>query len=340
MFHFRRLFGSQSSTRKSKGKAPTITDQQQDFKVLTENSGDVIMRLGPGGFPTYVSPSSLRVLGWTPEEMIGHGPEAFIHPDDVPLLAAAKVALRDSDGGDSRLTFRIRKRDESWLWVEENVRIVLDPVTGTPGDTVLTLRDVSERKALEDQLSAMALTDVLTGLANRRAFDEALDREWRRTLRDGSQMSLLLIDVDHFKSFNDQYGHQVGDDCLRAVAAALTRAVRRPGDTLARYGGEEIAVVLPNTGNVDAVHVANQLRTAIESLQLTHAGNLEGGGVITVSIGAATALARTGGTTGMPAGLLQAADTALYKAKNKGRNRVEASVLLAPDESTSSQSPA
>ena len=340
MFFFRRLFGSRSSVQEPKGSFPTSTDRQQDFRVLAENSGDVIMRLGPGGFPTYVSPSSLRVLGWTPEEMIGHGPEAFIHPEDVPRLAAAKIALRNSDGGDSRLTFRIRRRDGTWLWVEENVRIVVDPLTGSHGDTVLTLRDVSDRKALEDQLSAMALTDALTGLANRRAFDEALDREWRRTLRDGSQMSLLLIDVDHFKSFNDRYGHQVGDDCLRAVAAALSTAIRRPGDMLARYGGEEIVVVLPNTGNVDALHVANELRTSIESLQMPHAGNLEGGGIITVSIGAATAIARKGGTAGMPAGLLQAADTALYKAKHNGRNRVETSLLLAPDASTSSESAA
>lgn len=297
------------------------------------------MRLGPGGFPTYVSPSSLSVFGWTPEEMVGKGPEAFIHPDDLPLLAAAKMARLAKGSGDSRKTFRIQKHDGTWTWVEENEDIVVDPLTGALLEAVLTLRDISERKALEDKLEAMALTDGLTGLANRRAFDETLNREWRRTLREGTQLSLLLIDVDHFKKFNDQYGHQVGDDCLRTVSATLKQAVR-PGDMVARYGGEEIAAILPSTATEGAIGMANQLRAAVEAIRMPHARNPEGNGVITVSIGAATALSRAGGTMSMPAGLLQAADTALYKAKNKGRNSVESSLLIAPDESSSAQSAA
>jgi diguanylate cyclase (GGDEF)-like protein len=175
----------------------------------------------------------------------------------------------------------------------------------------------------------LSLTDGLTGLLNRRAFDAALDREWKRTLREGSQTSLLLLDIDHFKEFNDQYGHQVGDDCLRAVAASL-KAAARATDIIARYGGEEIAVILPSTDTAGAVEVAEKMRSAVEALRLTHEGRPEGGEHVTASIGAATALARQGGTISLPEGLLLAADTALYKAKTGGRNGVATALVVAP----------
>jgi diguanylate cyclase (GGDEF)-like protein len=190
------------------------------------------------------------------------------------------------------------------------------------------LRDVSDRKALEDKLAAQALTDGLTGLANRRAFDEALDRVWRTTVRQGTKMSLLLLDIDFFKGFNDKYGHQVGDDCLRAVAAAVAGALSRPSDLAARYGGEELAVILHDTDGPGAIEVAERIREAIQALRIPHEENHPGNQCISVSIGAATAISLVGGTMNMPAGLLAAADTALYKAKHSGRNRVATGLLL------------
>jgi diguanylate cyclase (GGDEF)-like protein len=178
------------------------------------------------------------------------------------------------------------------------------------------------------------MTDGLTGLANRRAFDEALEREWKRTLREGTQVSLLLLDIDHFKRFNDLYGHQVGDDCLRAVAQAAVGAVRQT-DIVARYGGEEIAIILPQVDTRGAAEVAEKVRAAIEALRLPHAENPEGRDWLTVSIGAATALARYGGTMRMPESLLLAADHALYKAKHAGRNCVRTGLLIAPQDAKS-----
>jgi diguanylate cyclase (GGDEF)-like protein len=194
---------------------------------------------------------------------------------------------------------------------------------------VTTIRDINERKLLEEKLFALSRTDGLTGLANRRAFDEALELEWKRTLREGSQMSLLLLDIDRFKQFNDEYGHQVGDDCLCAVAAAVRDGVRRAIDIVARYGGEEIAVILPSTGPTGAVAIAESVRSAIEALRVPHAGNPEADGIVTASIGVATALARYGGTMRMPESLLMSADHALYKAKHGGRNRVATTLLIA-----------
>lgn len=146
---------------------------------------------------------------------------------------------------------------------------------------------------------------------------------------EGITNSLLLLDIDHFKQFNDRYGHQVGDDCLRTLAAAVSGAVRTT-DIVARYGGEEIAVILPLTHTAGAVETAEKVRLAVEALQLTHEGSPEGGGWVTSSIGVATALARSGGTIRMPEGLLQAADNALYRAKREGRNRVATALLMAP----------
>ncbi len=319
----------------SGGRPAGLHAEEHDLKVLTDNTSDIIVRCRPDGELVYVSPSSFRVLGWRQEEMVGKRPQDFVHPEDMPDLASTFARTRSPTEEDIRSTCRVRKSDGSWIWIGYVIRAIREAETSELGDIVIVARDITETKALEDQLNALAMTDGLTGLANRRAFDEGLDREWRRTLREGTQLSLLLIDVDHFKQFNDHYGHQVGDDCLRAVAAALKSTVRRPGDIIARYGGEEIAIILPDTATDGAVELAWAVCKAVQNLGMSHRANEDGKGIVTVSIGAATALARIGGTMGMPAGLLQAADMALYKAKRNGRNRVETTLLLAPDESHS-----
>jgi diguanylate cyclase (GGDEF)-like protein len=183
---------------------------------------------------------------------------------------------------------------------------------------------------LEDELRAVAMKDGLTGLANRRAFDEALTTEWKRTVREKSQMSLLLIDIDHFKRFNDAHGHQTGDDCLRSVGAALSAAVPRPGDMVARYGGEELAIILPGSDTAAAAIVAERVRAAVEALAIPHGSSVDGS--VTISVGAATALARDGGSAEMPHSLLASADKALYVAKAAGRNCWRSSLLIASPE--------
>jgi diguanylate cyclase (GGDEF)-like protein/PAS domain S-box-containing protein len=307
------------------------SDYDTDFQQLAEFSADVICRSGVDMRWRYVSPSSIDVLGWTPEEMIAMEAFALIYPEDLPGLIA--VATRNFAPGvePERASVRMRKKDGTLVWIEFTARVVRDPATGEANEAVVTMRDISERKALEEKLLTMALTDGLTELANRRAFDEALDREWKRTLREGSQISLMLLDLDHFKEFNDRYGHQVGDDCLRAVARAVCGAVRTT-DFAARYGGEEIAVILPATNTAGAVEVAKKVRSSVEDLQITHEGNPASGRWVTVSVGVATALSRHGGTMRMPESLLLAADNALYKAKREGRNRVATALLVAAKE--------
>ena len=303
-------------------------EDETDFQSLAENSVDIICRAGLDYGLKYVSPSCFRILGWTQEEMILAPPLSLMLPEDAPAIEEAVARNVNSGTPFSFVTLRMLRKDGSAVWIEVTSRQVFDDVTGDLKEYVTVLRDISERKAFEEKLEAEALTDSLTGLANRRSFDNTLGREWKRTLREGSQLSLLMIDIDNFKSVNDMYGHQVGDDYLRAISAAMCATVRAP-DTVARYGGEEFAVILPTVDSRGAVQTAERVRAAIGDLQLTHEGNMEGEGLVTGSIGAATALARQGGTIKMPESLLLAADTALYKAKQGGRNRVATAVLVA-----------
>lgn len=187
-----------------------------------------------------------------------------------------------------------------------------------------------DKSAVLQQLSTI---DPLTGIANRRAFDEALDVEWRRTMRHGHALSLLLLDIDFFKRFNDTYGHVAGDQCLRAVAQAVAGRARRAGELAARYGGEEFAVLLPNAGLEDAAKLGELICRSVRELGIAHAGS-DAAPHVTISIGAAClaqvpqhapVLSRdsiAGALTPATALLVEAADRALYRAKMAGRDRV------------------
>jgi diguanylate cyclase (GGDEF)-like protein len=168
-------------------------------------------------------------------------------------------------------------------------------------------------------METLVVVDALTGIANRRRFDDLLNSEWRRAIRESSKLSLLLIDADHFKRYTDTYGHVRGDSCLKQVAESALDVVLRPGDLVARYGGEEFAVVLPGTDEAGARRVAEDICQAVRNRQLPHEGNAPG--IVTVSIGAATMVPQRGKSN---QDLIEAADQALYRAKARGRNRVVA----------------
>ncbi|HXG54379.1 MAG TPA: diguanylate cyclase [Vicinamibacterales bacterium] len=189
-----------------------------------------------------------------------------------------------------------------------------------------TIRERTEQvEEANRKLEALSYLDALTGVANRRAFDEGLDREWRRGIRSKRPLALLMMDIDCFKAFNDTYGHQSGDRCLANVAAALSSTVKRAGDQVARYGGEEFAALLPETDRPGAAAIAERMRAAVEQL---HIPNKEApGGYTTVSVGFAVAQATDAGT---PDALLASADAALYRAKREGRNRTVEAVMSDP----------
>jgi diguanylate cyclase (GGDEF)-like protein len=173
-------------------------------------------------------------------------------------------------------------------------------------------------KAQADLIASYAFRDGLTGLHNRRSLDQKLEREWHRCQRSGLPLSVALLDVDHFKLFNDTYGHGPGDDCLKAVGAALVGCIKRSSDMAARYGGEEFGVILPECDPNAAAAVAEEVRAAVESLAIAHSRS-SAGSVVTVSVGVATLVPSE---EALPSDLWVMADRLLYRAKESGRNRV------------------
>ena len=310
-------------------REPATRPSAVDYRLLAESSADVILQVGLDGVAQYASPASFRLFGYHGHEMVGRTAADFVHPDDVKLIQAAFARYRAGESDGESLEFRMRKKDGTLVWVEERAHVIRDHEGGPAKAMVILLRDVTDRKQLEQQLEALAKIDGLTGLLNRRAFDEALQREWYRTLEEGREISLLLADIDYFKRFNDEYGHLLGDDCLRTVATTMSVRVRAGTDLAARYGGEEMAVIMPGASASSAKDMAETIRAAIEGLAIPHAASPSG--YLTVSIGVATGLARSGGMMRMPEALLSAADNALYKAKHDGRNVVAATMLIAPN---------
>jgi diguanylate cyclase (GGDEF)-like protein/PAS domain S-box-containing protein len=292
-------------------------------KLVVDNSRDIIVLGDLDGRRTYVSPGIKALSGWDPADLVGRFVRDVMHPGDAAEMEMAMRALRaGSEGG--TLEYRARKRDGDYVWVEGSLRVYRHPATGRPIGFLNTVRDISERKRSEEHLQSayrametLVVVDALTGIANRRRFDDALATEWRRALREGSRLSLLLIDADHFKRYNDTYGHVRGDSCLKQIAEAALDVVLRPGDLVARYGGEEFAVVLPGTDEEGARAVAEDICQAVRSRQLPHEGNLPG--IVTVSIGCATIIPHRGKSA---QDLIETADQALYRAKSRGRNRV------------------
>jgi diguanylate cyclase (GGDEF)-like protein len=207
-------------------------------------------------------------------------------------------------------------------------------------------------KRLADESRRLAMTDVLTGVANRRRFDESLEQEWNSARRAGEALALLMIDVDHFKAFNDLYGHPAGDSCLLSLARAMSRACLRPADLVARYGGEEFVVLLPKTSRVGAEHVTHAILDAVDALAIAHEASTTAAHV-TVSVGIGSYDADSACWLPAPAdlrihdrasalcfakNLVQAADKALYASKNAGRARASAQDIDDVDTSTPARS--
>jgi diguanylate cyclase (GGDEF)-like protein/PAS domain S-box-containing protein len=288
-----------------------------EHRLLTENSTDVVGRLGPDLVRLYLSPSCRQVFGWEPQELVGRTPEVTTLPEDWPACEKTLRALLDPAGPPSA-TFQYRglRHDGTTVWLEESGKRIIMP-DGDPAGLVVTCRDISLRKSIETRLEELIRQDALTGLTNRRGFDEQLDEEFRRARRSAGFVSLLMIDVDYFKPFNDTYGHQAGDACLRAIGAVLDRTGRRPGDHPARYGGEEFVMILQDTDINGALLVAEKIFAGVEALHIVHTGSHFG--TVTVSLGVASVWVRDGAT---PEELVNAADAALYAAKHGGRNTI------------------
>jgi two-component system chemotaxis family response regulator WspR len=239
-------------------------------------------------------------------------PIIVLSTKEDPLIKSAAFAAGANDylvklPDNIELVARIRYHSRSYMTLLQR-------------DAAYRALRVSQQQLLDTNLMLQRLmnSDGLTGLSNRRHFDEYMELEWRRSLREQSQLSLLMIDVDYFKAYNDSFGHLEGDEALRKVAAAIKDASARPTDLPARYGGEEFALVLPNTSPGGARLVAEKLRQAVSALKIPHNAPAEGSH-LSISIGLSTIIPKAGSNC---RDLILAADKGLYLAKNSGRNQV------------------
>lgn len=293
-----------------------LREREARYRLLADNVADVVILLDGHGMLLYVSPSVEPVLGLQRRDLTGKSCFDLVHPDDKERILTA-TALPDSDSTNT-VAFRISRADQSIAWVEMHLKVTAEQDDREQTKFVGVLRDITQRKKMEDELtslnarlSQLATTDGLTGLSNRRTFDGFLRREYAAH----DVISVLLLDIDNFKGYNDTYGHQAGDECLKAVANIIADATVNTSGISARYGGEEFIIVLPKVSLTDALRVAEAVRLTVRALGIPNPASSRG--YVTVSIGVSTKTK----ITLDEAVLVGDADLALYEAKRHGRNR-------------------
>jgi diguanylate cyclase (GGDEF)-like protein/PAS domain S-box-containing protein len=284
--------------------------------VVVKHTGEGIIVLDANLKIQSVNPGFEHITGYIAAEVLGNGPnmlEDLEHNADIFLQIRSSLQSGDHWEG----TLWAKRKNGDVYPMEANVDVV-HADDGAVLHHVMVFHDATVQKQLEDRLRELSATDGLTLVANRRMFDEVLEREWHRAMRNNEPLSLIMADIDMFKSYNDLYGHMAGDECLRSVAQAISDCAQRGSDLVARYGGEEFAVILPNTDETAAREIAEKIRLAVVKLGIVHAGNTVTRQV-TISLGVST---RVPPQTSDFIGLMQSADQALYRAKESGRNSV------------------
>ena len=271
----------------------------------------------------YIGPQIEALLGWSPDSWMTVEDWAMrMHPDDREYVVNFCVAQSQA-GVDHEADYRALTKDNGYVWIRDVVHVVRN-AQGEVEALIGFMFDISERKKTEEQLLTLqkqleeySYKDGLTGVANRRMFDNRLQVEWSNAQRTGQPLSLILLDIDYFKEYNDHYGHIQGDDCLKGVARALSAAAVRPRDLMARYGGEEFVLLLPETDAQAAAQVAERCRQLIHEQQIHHAHSRVSA-LLTLSLGVGTL---TPGPLDTPQAFLEQVDRLLYKAKHAGRNQ-------------------
>ena len=271
----------------------------------------------------YIGPQIEELLGWTPDSWAtAQDWIDRIHPDFREEITNYCITQSES-GVDHEADYPALTKNGDFVWIRDVVHVVREG--GVTKKLIGFMFDISERKRLENELleankklEAFSYQDGLTGLANRRFYDMTLEKEWQRAMRSRKPVSMILIDIDHFKEFNDHYGHIEGDRCLNEISRVLENIARRSFDLCARYGGEEFVLLLPDTDEATAISLAEEARRAIIDLEIPHAGS-EISDFVTVSAGVSSLVPEIG----QPAlTLFDMADKRLYQAKQRNRNCV------------------
>lgn len=272
----------------------------------------------------YIGPQIESLLGWPQRSWLTVQDWADrIHEEDRERVVGYCVS-QSMAGIDHEADYRALTRDGRYIWIRDVVHVVRRG-NGEPEALIGFMFDISERKKaeqelvrLKQELEELSLMDALTGVPNRRYFDTVLEREWARALHDRQPLSLILLDIDYFKDYNDHYGHIQGDECLKVVAATLARAGHRSRDFFARFGGEEFVLILPETDETAALTVAERCRSLLFRQQISHEAS-KNSQILTVSMGVGTIIPDR---EVQPLAFVESVDRLLYRAKQQGRNRI------------------
>lgn len=273
----------------------------------------------------YVGPQIEELLGWAQDSWLSVDDWATrMHEEDRETVVNFCVA-QSKAGVDHEADYRALTRAGGYVWIRDVVHVVRKE-NGDVDSLVGFMFDISARKQADEELlrlrielERLSLTDGLTGISNRRMFDQRLEAEWNDSRRHRKPLSLIILDIDYFKQYNDFYGHVGGDECLKSFASVLKSVARRPRDVVARFGGEEFTLLLPETDEATARKIAEECASAISRLQIPH----EKSGIspfVTASIGVETAIADAD-TSSLH--FVEEVDRTLYAAKHNGRNRIE-----------------
>ncbi|MGC3963072.1 MAG: sensor domain-containing diguanylate cyclase [Rhodocyclaceae bacterium] len=296
-----------------------------DYKTLLESTRAIPWKIDWRSMQfAYIGPQIEPLLGWTTDSWVSAQDWAErIHPEDRERVVNFCIS-QSKAGVDHEADYRALTRDGAYVWIRDVVHVLRD-AAGEVEALVGFMFDISERKRTEEELITLqkkleefSFKDGLTGVANRRMFDSILEQEWSQTRRTGQPLSAILLDIDYFKQYNDHYGHLQGDECLKRVAKALSRAATRSRDFLARFGGEEFVFILPETPAQAAQKIAERCRDLIFKEQIAHASSPVSQ-ILTISLGVGT---HTPAHEESAAEFIEAVDRRLYRAKQFGRNRI------------------
>ncbi|MDF2879877.1 MAG: cph2 1 [Clostridiaceae bacterium] len=294
------------------------------YSLMADNLTDMITTLNPTGKIMYVSLSSETVLNYKSDELLNKNIYDFIHVEDKEKLNMTLLTARQSSYH-STTTYRVLKKGGQYVWFETTLKCIKDKI-GNPVEIICVSRDITLRKKIESNLISankkfknLTYIDGLTEISNRRYFDETVKKYYEKAFITSKFISLIIIDVDYFKEFNDTYGHLEGDKCLKTIATTLNKTVRKSSDIVTRFGGEEFAVILPDTDESGAMHAAEKLKNKIEELKIINK-NSKVNNYVTISMGINTIIPAS--QNGYES-LIKNADKALYMSKKNGRNRIE-----------------
>ncbi len=290
----------------------SLSENELSQKIFEfSNDGIFVLSLDENSI-IEVNPAATKMLGFSREELLAMS-ISDIHPREMNLLQEfANRVLVKGAGWTNELTCQTKSK--KLLFVEISASII---TMENQKYLISMVRDISGRKQMEAQLRMFSFTDGLTGVANRRKLDEYIDIEWRRAMRNQLPISIIMIDIDYFKLYNDTYGHLQGDSCLKTVANVIQKSLIRPGDFCARYGGEEFFVLLPDTDEKGALHIAHRIDKNLAKEKIEHCMS-DISASVTISMGLASIVPNSKVTSSQ---LILEADQVLYKAKKEGRNR-------------------